>query len=106
SLRWIHAGAERAAEFALGDAIARHPSLAGRAGIAGYLDAAALDDHIAAADVLVNLRFPSSGERSGSLARAFAAGVCCIVSDTAAYAELPRDAVLQVPLSGTVALLA
>ena len=74
--------------------------------VTGYLDEAALDDHIAAADVLVNLRFPSGGESSGSLARAFAAGTCCIVSDTAAYAELPRDAVLQIPLTGPVPLLA
>jgi len=104
-LRWIHAGAERPEEFALGRAIADRPTLDGRASITGYLDEAALDDHIVAADVLVNLRFPSSGESSGSLARAFAAGTCCIVSDTAAYAELPRDAVLHIPLAGTVPVL-
>ena len=56
--------------------------------------------------MLVNLRFPSGGESSGSLARAFAAGTCCIVSDTAAYAELPRDAVLHLPLTGGAGLLA
>ncbi|MCB4823654.1 glycosyltransferase [Roseicella aerolata] len=105
-LRWIHAGAERAEEYALSAAIAERPALAGCAGVTGYLDEAALDDHVAAADVLVNLRFPSTGESSGSLARAFAAGTCCIVSDTAAYAELPRDAVLQIPLTETVPLLA
>jgi hypothetical protein len=54
----------------------------------------------------VNLRFPSAGESSGSLARGFAAGVCCVVSDTGAYAELPRDAVLHVPLAGAVPALA
>ncbi|MFZ4408776.1 MAG: glycosyltransferase family 4 protein [Paracraurococcus sp.] len=105
-MRWIHAGAERPEEFALSAAIAERPGLAALARVTGYVDAARLDDHIAAADVLVNLRFPSSGESSGSLARAFAAGTCCIVSDTAAYAELPRDAVLQIPLSGSVPLLA
>jgi glycosyltransferase involved in cell wall biosynthesis len=105
-LRWIHAGSERPEEYALSRVIAQRPSLADRARITGYLDEAVLDDHIAAADVLVNLRFPSSGESSGSLARAFAAGTCCIVSDTAAYAELPRDSVLQIPLTETVPLLA
>ncbi|MDO9706831.1 glycosyltransferase family 4 protein [Paracraurococcus lichenis] len=104
--RWIHAGAERAEEFALSRAIAARPGLAGRARVTGYLDEARLDDHVAAADVLVNLRFPSSGESSGSLARAFAAGTCCIVSDTAAYAEIPRDTVVQVPLTDSVPLLA
>jgi glycosyltransferase involved in cell wall biosynthesis len=106
SLRWIHAGAERAEEYALSAAIAARPTVAGLARVTGYLDEAALDDHIAAADVLVNLRFPSGGESSGSLARAFAAGTCCVVSDTAAYAELPRDAVLHLPLTGGVGLLA
>lgn len=106
ALHWIHAGAERAEEYALSAAIAERPAVAARTEVTGYLDAAALDDHIAAADVLVNLRFPSGGESSGSLARAFACGTCCIVSDTAAYAELPRDAVLQVPLTGAVGTLA
>ncbi|NOG71004.1 glycosyltransferase [Roseicella sp. DB1501] len=104
-LRWIHAGAERAEEYALGAAIAERPAVAAIARVTGYCEETVLDDHIAAADVLVNLRFPSSGESSGSLARAFAAGTCCIVSETGAYAELPRDAVLQLPLTGTPRIL-
>ena len=84
--RWIHVGVVE-------------PKLAGRiaarARITGHLDPAGFDDHIAAADALVNLRFPSAGESSGSLARGFAAGVCCLVSDTAAYAELAREAVVR-----------
>ena len=105
-LRWIHAGAERAEEFALSARIAERPALAGRAQVTGWLAEAALTDHIAAADVLVNLRFPSAGESSGTLARGFAAGVCCIVSDTAGYAELPREAVLHIPLAGAAPALA
>jgi hypothetical protein len=54
----------------------------------------------------VNLRFPSTGESSGALARALAAGTCCAVTDTAAYAELPRDAVLHIPAPGAVPALA
>ena len=106
ALLWVHAGAERPEEFALAAAVAERPALSGRARIAGYLSDAALSDHVAAADALVNLRFPSAGESSGSLARGFAAGACCIVSDTGAYAELPRDAVLHVPLAGAVPALA
>lgn len=106
ALRWVHAGAERPEEFALAAAIAERPALRERARIAGYLSEAALTDHVAAADALVNLRFPSAGESSGSLARGFAAGVCCVVSDTGAYAELPRGAVLHVPLAGAVPALA
>ena len=103
---WIHAGAERSEEFPLAAAIAERPALRNRARITGYLSEGALTDHVAAADALVNLRFPSAGESSGSLARGFAAGAGCVVSDTGAYAELPRNAVLHVPLAGAVPALA
>jgi glycosyltransferase involved in cell wall biosynthesis len=97
ALRWIHAGDVP-------------PSLAGRLGararITGHLAAEAFDAHIAAADMLVNLRFPSTGESSGSLARAFAAGTCCIVSRTGAFAELPGEAAVQLPLAGGARALA
>lgn len=106
ALLWLHAGAERPEEFPLAAALAESPALRERARITGYLTEAALTDHVAACDMLVNLRFPSGGESSGSLARGFAAGACCVVSDTGAYAELPRDAVLHVPLAGAVPALA
>ncbi len=106
ALLWVHAGAERPEEFPLAAAIAERPALRERARVTGYLSERALTDHVAAADALVNLRFPSAGESSGSLARGFAAGTCCVVSDTGAYAELPRSAVLHVPLAGAVPALA
>ncbi|MFC0408117.1 glycosyltransferase [Roseomonas elaeocarpi] len=88
---WVHAGE--------GDASAIAPELAaaGRLRVTGYLSEADLAAWIAAADAMVNLRAPSVGESSGVLARALAAGRCVLVSDVAAYAELPRDAVLHLP---------
>lgn len=86
-LRWIHAGA------------ADLPGVPAT----GFLPRPALEDHIAAADVLVNLRFPSRGESSGTLALALAAGTCAIVTDTAAYAELPREAVVHLAPGGNLA---
>lgn len=105
SFRWIHAGEERAAEFDLSAAIRRHPELALRASISGYVSETMLDNYIVAADIVVNLRFPSVGESSGTLARAFSAGRCCIVNDTAAYSELPRDGVVHIPVFDTVGAL-
>ncbi|RYJ03634.1 MAG: glycosyltransferase [Acetobacteraceae bacterium] len=96
-IRWIHAGGIDPGQAA---------AIAARATVTGHLKAARFADHIAAADVLVNLRFPSGGESSGPLARGLAAGVCCIVSDTGAYAELPRDAVIHLPLADTIGRLA
>lgn len=51
---------------------------------------------IAAADVVVDLRFPHRGEVSGSLARAMQAGKPAIVSATGSYLDIPDDCVLRV----------
>jgi glycosyltransferase involved in cell wall biosynthesis len=96
--RWIHAGQERPSEFALSDAIKSRKALWACSIITGYLPERELDLHIGAADIVINLRFPSVGESSGTLARSYAAGNCCIVSDTAGYAEIPRDCVVHIPV--------
>jgi glycosyltransferase involved in cell wall biosynthesis len=51
---------------------------------------------LAAADVVVDLRFPHRGEVSGSLIRAMHAGKPSIVSATGTYLDAPDDAVLRV----------
>jgi glycosyltransferase involved in cell wall biosynthesis len=52
---------------------------------------------IAAADIVVDLRFPHRGEVSGSLARGLQAGRPTVVSATGTYLDLPEDAVATVP---------
>ncbi|QRM35611.1 glycosyltransferase [Microvirga sp. VF16] len=105
-VRWIHAGEERPSEYALSAEIARYPRVKEFATITGYVSEEDLDRFIVASDVVVNLRYPSVGENSGTLARAFSAGKCCIVNDTAAYAELPRDAVVHIPIDDPIVPLA
>ena len=105
SLRWIHAGEERPTEFHMQQAIDKRPRLREASTITGYVSEDDLDAYIAAADLVVNLRFPSVGESSGTLARALSAGRCCIVNDTAAYAEIPREAVVHLPILDTVPAL-
>ena len=51
---------------------------------------------LAAADVVVDLRFPHRGEVSGSLIRAMQAGKPSVVSATGTYLDVPDDAVLRV----------
>ena len=53
-------------------------------------------------DCLVNLRYPSAGETSGTLIRALAAGKPVAVSDYAQFAELPDDCVVKIPFNGEV----
>jgi glycosyltransferase involved in cell wall biosynthesis len=53
---------------------------------------------MAACDVLVNLRYPTMGETSGSVIRGLALGKPMIVSDVGWFAELPDDVALKVPV--------
>jgi glycosyltransferase involved in cell wall biosynthesis len=66
--------------------------------ITGYLDEDQFFRHIAAADCLVNLRYPSVGESSGTLTRALALGLPAIVYNFGPFAEIPNDVVIKVPL--------
>ncbi|MFL5955256.1 MAG: glycosyltransferase family 4 protein [Gaiellaceae bacterium] len=53
---------------------------------------------MAACDVLVNLRYPTMGETSGSVIRALSLAKPLVVSDVGWFSELPDDAVLKVPV--------
>jgi glycosyltransferase involved in cell wall biosynthesis len=57
--------------------------------------------HMAAADLAVNLRFPTSGETSGTLIRLLGMGRPVIVSRTGAFAEIPDDCCAKVDLDDT-----
>ncbi len=64
----------------------------------GYTQEDEFAAYIEACDVIVNLRYPTVGETSGSLLRAFSAGRPALVSDVGAFAELPDDICLKVPV--------
>jgi glycosyltransferase involved in cell wall biosynthesis len=63
----------------------------------GYVPDEEFAAHFAAVDRLVNLRYPSAGETSGTLIRAFEAGKPVAVSDYAQFAELPDDCAVKIP---------
>jgi len=66
----------------------------------GYVPDEDFASYYAAADRLVNLRYPSAGETSGTLIRALDAGKPVAVSDYAQFAEFPDDCVTKIPLGG------
>ncbi len=68
--------------------------------VTGYVADDEFPAYYAAADRLVNLRYPSAGETSGTLIRALDAGKPVAVSDYAQFAELPDDCVVKIPLGG------
>ena len=53
---------------------------------------------MAACDVLVNLRYPTMGETSGSVIRALSVGKPLLVSDVGWFGELPDDVALKIPV--------
>jgi len=76
---------------------ARRAGVAERVHILGFLPFAEFEAAIAAADVCLNLRYPTAGETSASLLRTMALGKPTVVSDYAQSAELPAAVVVKVP---------
>ncbi len=69
--------------------------------VLGY---AAIEDfvgYMAACDIVLNLRYPTVGETSGSLLRAFGLGKPVLVSDVGAFRDLPGDICLKVPVDAS-----
>ena len=67
----------------------------------GYTPVEEFSGYIAACDVVVNLRYPTVGESSGSLLRAMSAGRPSLVSDIGAFSEIPDGVCLKVPVDQT-----
>jgi glycosyltransferase involved in cell wall biosynthesis/SAM-dependent methyltransferase len=54
--------------------------------------------YMAAADIVLNLRYPTVGESSGSLLRALGLGRAVIVSDVGGFREFPDEVCLKAPV--------
>jgi glycosyltransferase involved in cell wall biosynthesis/SAM-dependent methyltransferase len=61
-------------------------------------------EYIGACDIVLNLRYPTVGETSGSLQRALGLGKAVIVSDVGSFSELPDDICLKVPAGPDLAI--
>ena len=57
--------------------------------------------YLAACDIVLNLRYPTVGENSGTLMRALGLGKAVIVSEVGSFNELPDDICLKVPVDAT-----
>jgi glycosyltransferase involved in cell wall biosynthesis/SAM-dependent methyltransferase len=54
--------------------------------------------YLAACDVILNLRYPTVGETSGTLMRAMGLGKAVLISDVGAFHELPDSVCVKVPV--------
>ena len=69
-----------------------------------HLDFVPMEDfngYLGACDIVLNLRYPTVGESSGTLQRALGMGKAVIVSDVGSFRELPDDICLKVPVDAT-----
>ena len=57
--------------------------------------------YLAACDIVLNLRFPTVGESSGTLLRSLGLGKAVMVSDIGSFAEFPDDICLKVPVGAS-----
>jgi glycosyltransferase involved in cell wall biosynthesis/SAM-dependent methyltransferase len=57
--------------------------------------------YVAACDIVLNLRFPTVGENSGTLMRALGLGKAVIVSEVGSFSELPADICLKAPVDAS-----
>lgn len=94
--RLVIAGEKRPHEYDV-DADIAASGLQDRVISTGYLSEDDFYQHVAAADVVLNMRFPVGGESSGTLARAIGCGRACVVLDHGPMGEMPSHAVAKVP---------
>jgi len=66
--------------------------------LTGFVNDEDFQSFFSIVDTVINLRFPSSGEASGSLIHAFSHGKAAIVSDTGWFSELPDNIVQKIPV--------
>ncbi len=84
-------------EFALGSLI-RSLGLEPHVRVLGFTPIDDFMGYLDACDVVLNLRYPTVGESSGTLLRALGLGKSVLVSDVGSFREYPDDVVLKVPV--------
>jgi glycosyltransferase involved in cell wall biosynthesis/SAM-dependent methyltransferase len=64
----------------------------------GFTPTEEFTGYLGACDIVLNLRYPTVGETSGTALRALGLGKALLVSDVGAFAEFPDDVCLKVPV--------
>jgi glycosyltransferase involved in cell wall biosynthesis len=82
------------------DRLIRRHGLEGRVRMAGFVDLSTFYLYLRAVDVVINLRYPSAGESSGTFARTLGEGRAGIVNDLGSFGEIPPDVALKVEVDG------
>ena len=84
-------------EFAL-ESLIQSLGLAPYVRVLGFRPIHEFVGYMAACDIILNLRYPTVGENSGTLMRALGLGKAVIVSDVGSFSELPDNICLKAPV--------
>ncbi|MBX2989653.1 MAG: glycosyltransferase [Bacteroidetes bacterium] len=84
------------------DGLIRQHGLQSKVRITGWLSEDDFFAYMSAADVTVNLRYPSRGEESASLIQVLGCGKPALVSSYAQYQEFPDDSVVKIGFENEV----
>ncbi|MGD0193151.1 MAG: glycosyltransferase [Rhizomicrobium sp.] len=97
--RFVLAGERRPDEYDV-DVDIERSGLSDLVTCTDYVDEETFFKHLIAADIVVNLRYPSGGEMSGTLIRSLGLGIPTIVLDHGPMGELPDSAVRKLAWGG------
>jgi glycosyltransferase involved in cell wall biosynthesis/SAM-dependent methyltransferase len=84
-------------EFPL-EAMIRSMGLSANVRILGFAPIEDFVGYLGACDIVLNLRFPTVGESSGTLLRSLGLGKAVLVSDIGSFSEFPDDVCMKVPV--------
>jgi glycosyltransferase involved in cell wall biosynthesis/SAM-dependent methyltransferase len=76
----------------------RSMGLSGHVRILGFAPIEDFVGYLGACDIVLNLRYPTVGESSGTLLRSLGLGKAVLVSNIGSFAEFPEDVCLKVPV--------
>ncbi|MGD0772422.1 MAG: methyltransferase domain-containing protein [Candidatus Solibacter sp.] len=80
------------------EAMIRSMDLAASVRVLGFAPIADFVGYLGACDIVLNLRFPTVGESSGTLLRSLGLGKAVMVSEVGSFQEFPDDVCLKVPV--------
>ena len=76
----------------------RSMGLSANVRVLGFTPIAEFVGYLSACDIVLNLRYPTVGESSGTLLRSLGLGKAVMVSDLGSFGEFPDDVCLKVPV--------
>lgn len=83
------------------DSLIRSLDLGAHVRVLGFRPIEEFVGYLAACDIVLNLRYPTVGENSGTLMRALGIGKAVIVSEVGSFSELPESICLKAAVDST-----